>query len=1285
MRKIVIILLLSCTAYAEQEAYKVYNNFSGGELSPLLNMKEDLTKFHSGCSLMENIIPLPQGAAQKRPGTVYVAESKNNTKIRLIPFEFSTEQSYIIELGNQYARFYTDNAVVNDGAGTETLSGVDGGALVAHWLLNETIGTTTENADNPGTLDGTASTDASVLTATGKVGAGCYDLDGQYTVEIADAAALSYTDNTNDEAFSIACWAYVTKHTDVQVLLSKWRTETTTREWRFSLNENKMPQLHLIDTSSALATPVAQWKLNDTDADTTVDDSSGNSHTGTASSNCSTITATGKTNMTPCFDFGDAEGVGVTDHANLSFDDSADKPFSISAWIYNSGNDATQYILSKSEGSEDREWFLSMQNQKISMQLYDETEDIIIIRQADSTITTDWHHVVMVYDNADAAWSAVTAANFITIYIDGSVEASTATNNAGYVQLRDTTAKVGIGARHDPGAPGSLDTDYCFHDKIDNVILFDVALTQANVSALWGDGDGIEDLTVTSPTISAVADDALTIGWHFLSVTYAATDNGSATAANGIILYVDGVAVDSTKTNDADYVAMQDGAEEVRIGSQRNSGDSANEKFWNDKIDEVSIFSDVLTPTEIASLYSASPYELTTPYLIDDLFELKFKQSADVLYIMHPDYEAHKLSRLANAVWTLDAAAIETGPFRTENTNEAFLITPSAITGTITLTATGGNPFEIGSSAGHEPSGSAATSKSKTGALFKIIQPLDTQAYEETLTDNYTNSQTENTSWLDCGTVSKGITWYLTTLGTWSGTLEVQRNYTIGAAHGASGWETVYTFQSNDDRNTSTNSTETVAEADYRCILTDSNDAAESCDVYFRISDIDHVGIVEITAVSSSTSATATVVKTLANTDATHRWAEGAWSNYRGWPRTGAFFQDRLTFGGNTSQPDTIWLSETSNYDNFLQDVDDSDPLSYTLSSRQVNVIEWIIGKDKLVIGTSGAEWTLEGSGGEVLAASTVPEAIQHSNYGSADIQAVLANESVLFFQRGAEKMRELAFNWELDSYVAPDMTILADHITGDGITNIDYQKIPNAILYCVRDDGKMAIFVYERKELITSWSRFITDGLFESVAVITGDPEDQVWVSVNRTIGGSTKRYIEYFSNRYFGSDIDDAYFVDCGITYDSTATTTITGLDHLEAETVAVLGDGAVQTSQTVSSGQVTITSASTVQAGLPFTAQLRTMPLSLAEQGASVIGRTKRISQVIPQYYNSGDFYIGRDSSDLELLSITGMDTSDVDTDDRITFPHGYDRFGYILCYQQSPEPLTLLGLAVNLSVN
>lgn len=1029
MKKALIILLCLCSlATAADKPYRVQNSFNAGELSPLLNAREDLSKYHAGLAVMENMIPLPQGAAQKRPGTVYVAESKNNTKIRMLPFEFSTEQSYAIEAGNQYKRFFTDKSAVTAASGTEDLSSLDN--IVAHWLLNDNLHTTAVLDDDGNTHDGIATTNTRNLYEGGKVGYGCFNFNAANAVEIADHGDFSFGDGANDSAFTIAAWIYVKTSNTIQTILSKYDTGSK-REWMANITSANVP----------------------------------------------------------------------------------------------------------------------------------------------------------------------------------------------YIILRDESA----------------------------------------------------------PAIAySTADDALTTGWHFIVFTYDGT--GGAGAHAGIIIYVDGSSVAETSSNSGAYVAMENLTAKVVIGASYVTGTLSS--YYEDRIDNVALFSDVLSPSEVSSLYTASTiYEISTPYLTADLFELKYEQSADVLYITHPDYEPRKLLRWGNAIWSLDAFDAQTGPFRDQNTDNLATIAANGTTGSVTLTATGCAPFVDGTTAGHEPSGSLATSKSQTGALFKLVHPLDTLEYSETLSDNYTDDQTENTSWMDCGTVYKGSTWYLTTLGTWTGVLHIQRNYTIGAAHDASGWEdAMKPFASADDRNVTTNGTESIAAASYRAILIESGDAAEPCKVYFSTNQTEHIGIVEITAVTSSVSATATVLTTLASTNATHKWSEGAWSNYRGWPRAVTFFEDRLVFGGNASQPDTIWASVTSDYENMTEGAEDDEALLFTLSSRQVNVIEWLISKNKLLIGTSGAEWTISGGPDEPLTPSNV-KAEQHSTYGSANLQAILASESVLFFQRGAEKMRELAYNWETDAYVAPEMTLLVPEITGEGITDVAYQQTPNSILWCIRDDGEMAIFIYERAELITSWSRLITDGYFESVAVINGDPEDEVWVSVNRTIGGSTVRYIEYFAERDFGDDVDDAFFVDSGITYDSTATTTITGLTHLNAETVAVLGDGAVQDSQTVSSGQITITSASTVQVGLPFTVQMRTMPLSYFGTGSTIHGRIRKISQFVVEYYKSGDFDVGRNSSTKNTLSLNGMAT---DVSRNQTFPPGIDRQAQIFIYQQSPEPLTLVALMLEFMV-
>ena len=1288
MKRLLAIFLLLCSITFADNPYRSYANFNAGELY-LLDGREDLAKYQSGCSIMENVIPIPQGGAQKRPGTKYIAEVKTSSlKTRILPFEFSTSQSYVIEGGNQYFRFFTNGAAVTTGNGTETLPT---GNITAHWLLNEIEGVTVAD-DDGGTHDGTASTSITTLSVTGKVGTGAFDLDLQYDILVADAAALSFTDNSNDTAFSLAAWGYVTIQSGTQTIISKWRDESTTREWRFSLTNERKLQLHLADTSGSLTSlRIAHWLLNEDTADKIVLDEDATSHDGlTQTDNTSVLTAAGATaNTGKSFDLGGADAVVITnDNDELSFGDgSTDSAFSIAAWIFVTNTATTRNILSKWDtnvGSELREWhFYLIAPEKLYFAIADESEGGRRLKFSNDALSAGWHFVVATYNGVGGD----SAEDGITLYLDGEEITNVGTTSPGtYVAMENLATKVVIGARY--GDAGSL--TFFYADKIDNVVLFNAELTPAQVSVLWNDGGGTESLAGATPTPFAITDNAIDIGWHFLTSTYSAPADETA-AAGGIILYVDGAVVDSTATNDADYTAMQGGAEEVRIGSQRNTGDSANENFWGDKIDEVSIFSDVLTPAEITTLFDETPYEIETPYLTADLFDLKYEQSADVLYITHPSYETRKLSRLANTTWTVDVIGIDDGPFRTENADVADFITASATTGSVTLTATGHTPFVIGNTTGHEPSGSTVTSKSQTGALFKLVHPLDTLSFSNSLEDDIQASQVENTSWMACGTLYKGATWSIETKGTWSGEMEIQRNYTIGAAvgngpdKGASvGWETILSFGSilTQERNVTTSGSEDDGDADYRVIFSD--DTGGTMFPFFATNQTEVVGIVQITSVASPTSAIGTVIKTLASTDATHKWSEGSWSNYRGWPQTVAFFEDRLMFGGNTAQPDTIWGSVTSDYENMTAGVDDDEAVIFTLSSRQVNVIEWLIGKDKLLIGTSGAEWTIAGGTDEPLTPSNVI-AKQHSTYGSANLQATLANESVLFFQRGAEKMRELAYNWELDTYVAPDMTILANLVTTGGINDTSFQKTPDSILWTVRADGEMPIFSYERQENITAWSRMVTedstsDSDFESVASIHGDPEDEIWVVVERTIDSNTVRYIEQFQKRNFGSDPCDAFYVDCGIT-DTGGDTTITGLSHLEGETVYVLGDGLVQATKVVSSGQITAaTTAAKYQVGLGYEVHLRTMPLSWLG-GQTIQGRQKRISEVVSRWYKSGDFSIGKDVDNQQTYSITGQ-TTDID---RKTFSPGWDRNAYIYIYQKSPEPLTVLSVMAEFNLN
>ena len=192
------LLLLCSVCYGYSPTIKSFNN---GQVSPLLEARIEYPKYSSSLRTAENVLISAQGPVNRRPGTKYIAEVKDSSDVvRLIPFEYSTDDTYIMEFGDQYIRFFRNGGQILDGVGTENLSALDN--IVAHWLLNELSAVTVAD-DDGGTHDGTASVDISTLSTTGKVGYGCFDLDNQYLVEIADHSDFSFTDGSDDSPFSI--------------------------------------------------------------------------------------------------------------------------------------------------------------------------------------------------------------------------------------------------------------------------------------------------------------------------------------------------------------------------------------------------------------------------------------------------------------------------------------------------------------------------------------------------------------------------------------------------------------------------------------------------------------------------------------------------------------------------------------------------------------------------------------------------------------------------------------------------------------------------------------------------------------------------------------------------------------------------------------------------------------------------------------------------------------------------------------------------------------------------
>lgn len=445
-------------------------------------------------------------------------------------------------------------------------------------------------------------------------------------------------------------------------------------------------------------------------------------------------------------------------------------------------------------------------------------------------------------------------------------------------------------------------------------------------------------------------------------------------------------------------------------------------------------------------------------------------------------------------------------------------------------------------------------------------------------------------------------------------------------------------------------------------------------------------GFAVVTGFTSSTVVNATVVSRLPTTSATKRWSEGAWSPLRGYPRTVTFYDDRLWFAGTTYRPQTLWASVVGDYENFEYGTLDDDALSYTINTQDLNTITWMSPGKVLALGTSSGEFTV---GGNQLNDPVTPTSVRilpQTPYGCAgNVRPLRVGSSTLFVQREGRTLREYTYNFDTDSYVAPNLNRLADHITSAGLVDMTYQQSPDQIVWTPDTNGRLLGFTYERTEDVVGWHRHNIGGAVESVVALPhwdGD-QDVLWLIVNRTINGATVRYIEYVEKYYTDSN---AFFVDCGATYSGAPVTTISGLSHLEGQEVAILADGYVHPSRTVTAGEIVLqSSASLVHIGLPYTMTMRGMRLESGAEDGTAQGKTMRIHTIVIRLLETGPGLWYGPSVDImdELASRSSDDAMDApvplftgDTD-ILAWPGQYEQGSQVTIQHRLPTPCTIIA--------
>lgn len=378
-----------------------------------------------------------------------------------------------------------------------------------------------------------------------------------------------------------------------------------------------------------------------------------------------------------------------------------------------------------------------------------------------------------------------------------------------------------------------------------------------------------------------------------------------------------------------------------------------------------------------------------------------------------------------------------------------------------------------------------------------------------------------------------------------------------------------------------------------------------------------------------------------------------------------------------------VWLSEVGNYDNFDDGTNDADPFSLVVSTQ--NEVRWIQGLESLLLATAADEWKIASNKLDTPLSPTNFGVKKQSNYGSRDIQAIKINEVILFADFVGRKIRELTWGADVEKYVSPDMSALAEHITETGIVCMAHQKNPDSMLWCVLTDGSLISMVYDREQDVVAWSDHPIDGTVQSVCVVPATNEDEVWISVKRTINSSDYVYIEKMASRIQG-DIEDSFFVDSGIV-DTGTSATITGLDHLEGETVVALVDGSYDGTFTVSSGSITLntTPTSKTAVGLAYTAILQPMRIYANGPNGSSLGSLTRVHDLKVNFLNTEGAQYGDSESSLYSFDFTDERLEDAayitdlfSGDIPVIMEGGFSMENPILISSSQPYPMTVKSI-------
>lgn len=510
------------------------------------------------------------------------------------------------------------------------------------------------------------------------------------------------------------------------------------------------------------------------------------------------------------------------------------------------------------------------------------------------------------------------------------------------------------------------------------------------------------------------------------------------------------------------------------------------------------------------------PLEISTPYSIFDVPQIKWAQNGDVLYLVHPSYRPMKLRRFGTFNWTLDQLTTQDGPYLGINSYK-----DPADSARITLTYNG---------------------SVTTGPSYSISACANNGSGAIRVTTSAANSyQSGDRVWITgvVGATQANNTTY----GFWPITVISSTQFDLVGS----------TFSS----------TYTSGGTVYPALFVNgTGDIGRPMRVVMPAAATNASALVGGPIVSVTNAATATFAPvspyslgSVAPPYAISFFYFGVWypGNY---PSAISFHQNRLALGGTPNQPQQVDISATGDYEMFPPtkrndgNVADSNAMQFTLASSDQNRIQWLSSEAQgLLAGTQSSEWSMAASASNQAMTPTNFNAAQTSYFGSLNAPCVQAGNATLYIQRSGRKIREMNYFFQVGTFRSTDLTELSEHITLPTVTRLAVVKDSQPIVWGMRSDGLLCSMTYNRDDqtLKAGWARHQLGGRSDSagsapqVKAIASIPApdgtyDQVWMVVRRYLNGAFVQTVEYLTKIYDDNAVVyDSYHFDCGATLDN------------------------------------------------------------------------------------------------------------------------------------------------------